>query len=107
MNQKRSITLSIQNLSKVFNGKTERVVAVDDVSFDVSEGDLFTLLCPGVERQQHFDAWPVLNNRPVGKFNFWTGITQPLRHLDAISEWFSRAMHSFPTCRSLTMLLTD
>jgi len=46
MNQKRSITLSIQNLSKVFHGKTERVVAVDDVSFDVSEGDLFTLLGP-------------------------------------------------------------
>jgi iron(III) transport system ATP-binding protein len=46
MNQKRPITLSIQNLSKVFQGKTEGVVAVDDVSFDVSEGDLFTLLGP-------------------------------------------------------------
>lgn len=46
MNQKRPITLSIQNLSKVFHGKTERVMAVDDVSFDVSEGDLFTLLGP-------------------------------------------------------------
>ena len=46
MNQKRPITLSIQNLSKVFHGKAERVMAVDDVSFDVSEGDLFTLLGP-------------------------------------------------------------
>jgi len=46
MNQKRPITLSIQNLSKVFQGKTEGVVAVDDISFDVSEGDLFTLLGP-------------------------------------------------------------
>lgn len=46
MNQKRPITLSIQNLSKVFQGKTESVMAVDDVSFDVSEGDLFTLLGP-------------------------------------------------------------
>jgi iron(III) transport system ATP-binding protein len=46
MNQKRSITLSVQHLSKAFQGKTERVVAVDDVSFDVSEGDLFTLLGP-------------------------------------------------------------
>ena len=46
MNQKRPITLSIQNLSKVFQGKTEEVVAVDDVSFEVSEGDLFTLLGP-------------------------------------------------------------
>jgi len=46
MNQKRPITLSIQNLSKVFYGKTENVLAVDDVSFDVLEGDLFTLLGP-------------------------------------------------------------
>jgi len=46
MTQKRSITLSIQHLSKTFQGKSERVVAVDDVSFDVSEGDLFTLLGP-------------------------------------------------------------
>ena len=46
MQEKRRVTLSIQNLSKVFEGKTERVVAVDDVSIDVSEGDLFTLLGP-------------------------------------------------------------
>ena len=46
MKEKKPVTLSIQNLSKIFQGKTERVVAVDDVSIDVSEGDLFTLLGP-------------------------------------------------------------
>jgi len=46
MQNNRRVTLSIQNLSKVFEGKSERVVAVDDVSIDVSEGDLFTLLGP-------------------------------------------------------------
>jgi spermidine/putrescine ABC transporter ATP-binding subunit len=46
MEGKRPVTLSIQNLSKVFQGKTENVLAVDDVSIDVSEGDLFTLLGP-------------------------------------------------------------
>lgn len=46
MQKKRPVTLSIQNLFKVFQGKTERVVAVDDVSIDVYEGDLFTLLGP-------------------------------------------------------------
>ena len=46
MEGKRPVTLSIQNLSKVFQGKTDKVLAVDDVSFNVSEGDLFTLLGP-------------------------------------------------------------
>ena len=46
MQKKRRVTLSIQNLSKVFEAKKERIVAVDDVSIDVSEGDLFTLLGP-------------------------------------------------------------
>jgi spermidine/putrescine ABC transporter ATP-binding subunit len=46
MENKRPVTLSIQNLSKVFQGKTERVVAVENVSIDVLEGDLFTLLGP-------------------------------------------------------------
>jgi spermidine/putrescine ABC transporter ATP-binding subunit len=46
MGGKRPVTLSIQNLSKVFQGKTDNVLAIDDVSFTVSEGDLFTLLGP-------------------------------------------------------------
>ena len=41
-----NITLSIRNLSKTFTGKDEKVVALDDVSLDVREGELFTLLGP-------------------------------------------------------------
>ena len=42
----KPVTLSIQNLSKVFQGKTDEIIAVDNVSFHVPEGDLFTLLGP-------------------------------------------------------------
>ena len=44
--QKENVTLSIRNLSKVFEGKEERVQALDNVSLDVLEGELFTLLGP-------------------------------------------------------------
>ncbi len=40
------ITLSIKNLSKVFRGKHDQVQALDDVSLDIREGELFTLLGP-------------------------------------------------------------
>jgi len=40
------ITLSIRNLSKVFGGKNEQVQALNDVSLDIREGELFTLLGP-------------------------------------------------------------
>jgi len=41
-----SVTLSIQSLSKIFAGKDKNVKALDDVSLEVQEGDLFTLLGP-------------------------------------------------------------
>jgi len=41
-----SVTLSIQSLSKIFAGKDKNVKALDDVSLEVREGDLFTLLGP-------------------------------------------------------------
>ncbi len=44
--KKSPVTLSIRNLSKVFAGKDKRVVALSDISLDVREGDLFTLLGP-------------------------------------------------------------
>jgi ABC-type Fe3+/spermidine/putrescine transport system ATPase subunit len=44
--EKKNLTLSISNLSKVFRGKEERVQALDNVSLDVLEGELFTLLGP-------------------------------------------------------------
>jgi iron(III) transport system ATP-binding protein len=40
------ITLSIRNLSKIFRGRHDQVQALDDVSLDVREGELFTLLGP-------------------------------------------------------------
>ncbi len=40
------VTLSIRNLVKVFGGKHEQVQALDDVSLDIREGELFTLLGP-------------------------------------------------------------
>lgn len=40
------ITLSIKNLSKIFRGKHDQVQALDDVSLDIREGELFTLLGP-------------------------------------------------------------
>jgi iron(III) transport system ATP-binding protein len=40
------ITLSIRNLSKIFRGKHEQVQALDDVSLDIREGELFTFLGP-------------------------------------------------------------
>ena len=40
------VTLSIRNLVKVFGGKQEQVQALDDVSLDICEGELFTLLGP-------------------------------------------------------------
>ena len=44
--KKSPVTLSIRNLSKVFPGKVKRVEALNDISLDVREGDLFTLLGP-------------------------------------------------------------
>ena len=41
-----SVTLSIRSLSKIFTGKDKNVKALDDVSLDVREGDLFTFLGP-------------------------------------------------------------
>ncbi len=40
------ITLSIRNLSKIFRAKHDQVQALDDVSLDIREGELFTLLGP-------------------------------------------------------------
>ena len=40
------ITLSIRNLIKVFGSKHTQVQALDDVSLDIREGELFTLLGP-------------------------------------------------------------
>jgi ABC-type Fe3+/spermidine/putrescine transport system ATPase subunit len=40
------VALSIRNLKKVFRGKGERISALDNVSIDVQEGELFTLLGP-------------------------------------------------------------
>jgi iron(III) transport system ATP-binding protein len=40
------ITLSIRNLSKIFRGKHDPVQALGDVSLDIREGELFTLLGP-------------------------------------------------------------
>jgi iron(III) transport system ATP-binding protein len=42
----QSVTLSIRNLSKIFAGKDKSVTALDDISLDVREGDLFTFLGP-------------------------------------------------------------
>ena len=44
--KKNPITLSIRKLSKVFEGKNQKVVAIDNISLDVQKGDLFTLLGP-------------------------------------------------------------
>ncbi len=44
--ESRKITLSISNLTKVFKGKHAQVQALDNVSVDVREGELFTLLGP-------------------------------------------------------------
>ncbi len=44
--ESRKITLSIDNLTKVFKGKHAQVQALDNVSVDVREGELFTLLGP-------------------------------------------------------------
>lgn len=38
--------IRVANLAKCFEDKSGRVMAVDDVSFDVAEGELFTLLGP-------------------------------------------------------------
>jgi iron(III) transport system ATP-binding protein len=40
------ITLTIRNLRKIFRGKHDPVQALDDVSLDIREGELFTLLGP-------------------------------------------------------------
>jgi ABC-type Fe3+/spermidine/putrescine transport system ATPase subunit len=40
------VTLSIRNLSKVFRSKHDQVQALDNVSLDIREGELFTLLGP-------------------------------------------------------------
>ena len=40
------VALSIRNLTKVFRGKGERVTALENVSLDIQEGELFTLLGP-------------------------------------------------------------
>jgi ABC-type Fe3+/spermidine/putrescine transport system ATPase subunit len=40
------VALSIRNLTKVFRGKGERVTALGNVSLDIQEGELFTLLGP-------------------------------------------------------------
>lgn len=40
------VTLSIRNLVKVFGSKHGQVQALDDVSLDIREGELFTLLGP-------------------------------------------------------------
>jgi len=44
--QTKNVTLSINNLSKVFKGKEEKVQALNNVCLDVLEGELFTLLGP-------------------------------------------------------------
>jgi len=46
MEEKTPVTLSIRNLSKIFAGKNKRVEALNDISLNVREGDLFTLLGP-------------------------------------------------------------
>lgn len=40
------MTVNVENLTKKYVSAEEEVVAVDDVSFEVQEGDLFTLLGP-------------------------------------------------------------
>ncbi len=40
------VTLSIRNLSKVFRSKHDQVQALNNVSLDIREGELFTLLGP-------------------------------------------------------------
>ena len=40
------MTVTVENLTKVYDSEGGGVVAVDDVSFEVSEGELFTLLGP-------------------------------------------------------------
>jgi ABC-type Fe3+/spermidine/putrescine transport system ATPase subunit len=40
------VALSIRNLTKIFRGKGERVTALENVSIDIQEGELFTLLGP-------------------------------------------------------------
>jgi ABC-type Fe3+/spermidine/putrescine transport system ATPase subunit len=44
--QSKRITLSINNLNKVFRSRHDQVQALDDVSLDIREGELFTLLGP-------------------------------------------------------------
>ncbi|MDP7498828.1 MAG: ABC transporter ATP-binding protein [SAR324 cluster bacterium] len=41
-----TVTLSIRNLSKIFSGKDKNIKALDNISLDVREGDLFTFLGP-------------------------------------------------------------
>ncbi len=45
-NQNGRITLSIRNLSKIFRGRQDQVQALDDLSLDIREGELFTFLGP-------------------------------------------------------------
>ena len=45
-NENKQITLSIKNLSKVFKSKHDQVQALDSVSLDIREGELFTFLGP-------------------------------------------------------------
>jgi iron(III) transport system ATP-binding protein len=46
LNDSTQITLSIKNLSKVFTSKHDQVRALDSVSLDIREGELFTFLGP-------------------------------------------------------------
>jgi len=40
------MTVTVENLTKIYQSGDDGVVAVDDVSFEVSQGELFTLLGP-------------------------------------------------------------
>ncbi len=46
MSSKASKKIEIQNLTKVFKSRSDNVKAVDNVSFDVEEGDVFGFLGP-------------------------------------------------------------
>jgi len=46
LEKNQPVTLSIRNLSKIFVGKEKNVKALDDISLDIREGDLFTFLGP-------------------------------------------------------------
>jgi len=46
MEEKGPVALSIRNLFKTFTGKNETVTALDNVSLNVREGELFTFLGP-------------------------------------------------------------